>query len=166
MAFKIHYGYCKLCSQEAQLIVVKKGYCQQCNEKQKQAKKKAAGKKTVKYNYVREATGEGEMMRETVLNMLGDEATRCFVCGIPIAALTYSNMSHVLSKGKYPEFRLKPENLKVLCHKFIADEKGNNGCHQIWDFRPRSYIENDPMWQEMIELETQLIEEYKRITEE
>jgi 5-methylcytosine-specific restriction endonuclease McrA len=162
--FKPFFGICSQCDNEG-MLVVKKLWCARCNHENKQKAKKAAGKKVAKYQYVREATGEGEMMRETVLNMLGDEATRCFVCGIPIAALTYSNMSHVLPKGKYPEFRLKPENLKVLCHKFIADENGNNGCHQIWDFRPRSYIVNDPMWQEMIELETQLKEEYSRIKE-
>jgi len=162
--FKPHYGYCKFCEKDEQMIAVKSGHCIQCNHKQKQAKKKAAGKKSSVYKYVREANGEGEMMRETILNMLPDEATVCFVCKTPIAALTYSNMAHVISKGKYPEYRLNPENLKVLCHKFVADKDGKQGCHFQWDMRPRSEIQNDPMWQEMLALEEQLKQEYKNLT--
>lgn len=158
--FKAHYGYCPFCSQEAQLIVVKKGYCQQCNEKQKQAKKKAAGKKTGGYKYIREATGEGEMFREIALNMLGEEATTCFVCGIPIAIVTHNHMAHILPKGKYPKFRLNPDNIRILCFNIQG-----TGCHSKLDARPRSEIIDKPEWQELFLLETQLKEEYKRITE-
>jgi len=158
--FKPHYGYCKFCQQESQMIAVKSGHCIQCNYKQKQAKKKAAGKKTAKYHYVREATGEGEMFREIALNQLSEEATRCFVCGIPIAIVTHNNMSHVLPKGKYPKFRLNPDNIRILCFNIQGD-----GCHSKLDARPRSEIIDNPDWQELFELETQLKEEYSRIKE-
>lgn len=160
--FKPHYGYCKFCEKDGQMIAVKSGHCQQCNHKNKQAKKKAAGKKTGNYQYVREATGEGEMMRAIGLDALGEEATVCFVCKTPIAALTYSNFAHVISKGKHPEFRLKPENIVILCHNYFDTGRS---CHHIWDFKPRSEIANDPMWQEMIELEQQLKQEYKNLTD-
>jgi len=164
--FKPFYGgTCSQCQKDEQLIVIKSGVCQICNHKNKEAKKKASGKKSSVYKYVKEANGEGEMFRELALNMLDEEATRCWICGLPIPALTYSNMSHVLPKGKYPLFRLRPDNIKILCHRLVADENGKNGCHNQLDGRPRSEIINDPNWQKFFELEEQLKEEYKSITD-
>jgi len=156
--FKIHYGYCKFCEQDSQLIVVSKGYCQKCNHEQKQAKKKVAGKKTGGYKYIREATGEGEMFREIALNQLPDETTKCFVCKKVIAIVTHNNMAHILAKGKYPKFRLNPDNIRILCFNIQG-----TGCHSKLDARPRSEIINDPDWQELFELESQLKEEYKQL---
>jgi len=163
MAFRPHYGYCKFCEKDDQLICVSKGYCQICNHKNKEAKKKAAGKKSSVYRYVKEASGEGEMMRSIGLDKLGEGATRCFVCGLPIAALTYSNFAHVLPKGKYEAYRLNPENIVILCHNLVSNNDGTGNCHYKWDFRPRSEIQDDPMWQEMLTLEEQLKEEYKNL---
>lgn len=163
MAFKPHYGYCKFCDKEDQLIVVRAGYCQKCNHEQKQAKKKAAGKKTGKYQYKREASGEGEMFRAIALDTIGDEPTRCYVCKTPIAVVTHNNMAHVLSKKQFPDFRLNPDNVKILCHRFVADDNGYQGCHYQWDMRPRSEIANNPLWQPMLELEAQLKQEYNGI---
>lgn len=160
MAFKPHYGLCVQCHKDEQLIVIAKGVCQICNHKNKEAKKKAAGKKTGGYKYIREATGEGEMFREIALNQLSEEATTCFVCGIPIAVVTHNHMAHILPKGKYPKFRLNPDNIRILCFNIQG-----NGCHSRLDARPRSEIIDKPEWQELFELETQLKEEYKRITE-
>ena len=157
--FKAHYGYCPFCSQEAQLIVVKKGYCQQCNEKQKQAKKKAVGKKTTKYHYVREATGEKDTFH-AVLDNLPDTETVCFVCKTRIAAVTVHNFAHILSKKQYPLYRNNPNNIRLLCHRFVADADGFQGCHFAYDMQPRSQIIDKPEWQELFELEEQLKKEY------
>jgi len=162
--FKPHEGIC-ICHNEHRLIVVKKGYCAIGNHEQKQAKKKLAGKKTGGYKYVREATGEGEMFAEIALNRLGDEITRCFVCGCRIAVVTHNHMAHVLPKGKYPLMKLEPDNIVILCHRFVADKDGFQGCHFAADMQPRSKIINNPNWQKFFELETQLKERYKRITE-
>lgn len=37
-------------------------------------------------------------------------------------------MSHILSKGSYPEHRHKEENINLLCFE----------CHQVWEFGDRS----------------------------
>lgn len=161
--FKPHYGFCKFCEKDGQLIAVRSGHCQQCNYNLKQSKKKAAGKKTGKYNYVRQATGEGSMFAEMALNTIGDEPTKCAVCGTILAVLTHNNYAHILPKGKFPKMRLEPRNIAILCHRTIADADGNQGCHFMWDMQPRSKILNDPKWQKMLEREEQLKEEYKQL---
>jgi len=164
--FKPHYSYCKFCDKDDQLIVVKSGHCQKCNHDQKQAKKKASGRSVAKKTFVSTASGEGEMFRSLALESLGDDYTKCFVCGMPIAALTYSNMAHVLSKKQFPAFRLNPDNIVILCHRLVADENGRNGCHNQIDGRPRSEIQDDPRWQKFFELEEQLKEQYKNLNDE
>lgn len=155
--FKPFYGFCKFCEKDDQLIAVKSGHCQQCNYNQKQAKKKAAGKKTGKYTYVRHATGEGEMFREIALNTIGDEATRCFVCGKLVAVVTHNNMAHVLAKGKYLKFRLNPENIVILCYNISGDN-----CHYKYDMTPHSELKGEG-WERLFELRDRLKEEYKQL---
>lgn len=162
--FKPHLNICSDCGNES-IVVVKKMLCARCNHKQKEAKKKLAGKKTGGYKYVREASGEGEMFAEIALNRLGDEITRCFVCGCRISVVTHNHMAHILPKGKYPLMKLEPDNIVILCHRLVADKDAFQGCHYRWDMEPRSKIANNPEWQKLIELETQLKERYKRITE-
>ena len=97
--FKAHYGYCKYCNQDDQLIVVKSGHCERCNYKRNKLKRKSEGKKTGKYQYVREASGEGEMFAEIALNQLPDEITPLVLyVKTPIAVVTHHNMAHVLPK--------------------------------------------------------------------
>jgi hypothetical protein len=108
-------------------------------------------------------TGEGELHKD-VLDSLSDfEAAKCFVCGINLALVTHSNMAHVLSKNKYPLFRLDPRNIVLLCHRMIADKDGFQGCHFSWDMQPRSKIIGKAEWEKMFELEAQLKEEYKKL---
>lgn len=161
--FKPHEGIC-VCHNEQRLIVVKKGYCAIGNHEQKQAKKKAAGKKVAKYQYVREATGEKDTFH-AVLDNLPDTETVCFVCKTRIAAVTVHNFAHILSKKNYPLFRNNPNNIRLLCHRFVADADGFQGCHFAYDMQPRSNIIDKPEWQELFELEAQLKEEYSRIKE-
>ena len=162
--FKPHYGYCKFCEKDEQMIAVKSGHCIQCNHKNKEAKKKAAGKKSSVYKYVREATGEKDTFH-AVLDSLPDTETVCFVCKTRIAAVTVHNFAHILSKKQYPLFRNNPNNIRLLCHRFVADADGFQGCHFSLDMRPRSEIIDKPEWQELFELEEQLKEEYKSITD-
>lgn len=163
--FKPYYGgTCSQCGKDDQMIVVKAGWCNTCNHKNKEAKKKAAGKKTGGYKYVREATGEKDTFH-AVLDNLPDTETVCFVCKTRIAAVTVHNFAHILSKKQYPLFRNNPNNIRLLCHRFVADADGFQGCHFCYDMQPISNIIDKPEWQELFELKTQLLEEYKRITE-
>jgi len=162
MAFKPHIGSCKFCPRTDVMIPVKSGACIYCNHENKQKAKKAAGKKTGGYKYIREATGEKDVFLAK-LDSLDEFETRCFVCKTRIALVTPHNFAHVLSKKQYPLFRLNPENLVLLCHRFVADADGFQGCHYRLDMEPRSKIENDPQWQPLFELEARLKEEYKKL---
>lgn len=163
MAFKPHYGYCKFCEKDDQLIVVSKGYCNVCNHNQKQAKKKAAGKKTGGYKYIREATGEGNVFAE----ILNEREPVCFVCGRPITLVMPHNFMHILPKGKYEAFRLYKPNIQLACFKVIADNDGNgkpfNGHHYDWDFKPKSELRKNPLFDKVFALEEQLKTEYKQL---
>lgn len=128
-------------------------------KKEKKPLKRSAIKKKFK------VTGEGCTFA-TVLDNLSDmEETKCFVCQIPIAYVDHNNFAHVLSKGKYPLFRLEPENIRLLCHRIIADDDGNQGCHYAWDFKPRSELVGEG-WERMKELEAELKECYKELENE
>jgi len=152
--FEPHYGDCIECKKSDQLIVVKAGLCQRCNYKKKQDKKKSEGKKTGGYKYVRKVTGEGNLF-EDVLNNLDDEATTCFVCGIPVPLVTHFNLAHVLAKGKYPAFRLNPDNIRILCYNIQG-----TGCHSKYDHSPHSELKGEG-WEKLFELRDRLKKEYK-----
>jgi len=161
--FQPHYGICSQCHNDA-MLVVKKLLCARCNHENKQKAKKAAGKKTGGYKYIREATGEKDVFLAK-LDSLDEFETRCFVCKTRIALVTPSNFAHVLSKKQYPLFRLNPENLVLLCHRLVADADGFQGCHYKFDMEPRSKIDNDPLWKPLLDLEAELKEEYKKLKE-
>lgn len=156
--FKPHESICSCCG-ERTVVVVKKMLCAKCNYNKKQAAKKKAGKKIGGYTYVREATGEGELFEE-IMKDYGDDPVKCFVCGRRISLLMPHNFAHVLPKGKYSSFRLYKPNIVILCHLIVADETGQ-GCHNAWDFRPRSEIKDKPEWQKMFELEEELKNKHK-----
>jgi len=155
--FKPFYGTCLgPCGKDGQLIPVKSGFCQRCNHELKQSKKKAAGKSTAKYQYVKEATGEGALMEKMVDN-LPDHETRCFVCSKRIAVLTYNNMAHVLPKGKYGLYRLYSKNIKILCFNFQG-----TGCHNRYDHQPKSTLTEEG-WQKLFNLADELKTQYPEI---
>lgn len=153
--FKPNYGTCSgPCGNDGKLVVVKDGFCQRCNHERKQAKKKVSGK--TKSKPIKRATGEGSLMEEIVLN-LPDHETRCFVCDKRIAVLTYSNMAHVLSKGRFPLFRLNPNNIRILCFNIQG-----TGCHSRYDHQPKSTL-IEPGWQKLFDLAEELKIEYKKL---
>lgn len=153
--FHPHEGIC-ICHNEKRLIVVKKGYCAIGNYEQKQTKKKTSGKSIAKYSYVREATGEAALMQNMVEN-LPDTETRCFVCDKRIAVLTYSNMAHILPKGKYPAYRLYSANIKIMCFNIEG-----TGCHSRLDHQPKSTLIEEG-WNKVWELQEELKQTYPNI---
>ena len=50
---------------------------------------------------------------------------------IPTYIISRMNISHILGKGAYPEFRHHPKNFNVLCFD----------CHQQWEFGNRRAME-------------------------
>lgn len=59
----------------------------------------------------RKNTGEKE-----VFHLIWDSRKHaCEVCGVGIKEAKASNFAHVLPKGAYPEFRLREDNIFLLC---------------------------------------------------
>lgn len=164
--FTPHYGICSQCNNDA-MLVVKKLLCARCNHDNKQKAKKAAGKKVSGYKYTREATGEKYVFEE----ILNEREPVCFVCGKSITLIMPHNFMHVLpkGKGKYEEFRLYKPNIQLACFYVIAINDGNGnptqGHHYDWDFKPRSQLRENPLFDKLFELEEELKEEYKKITD-
>ena len=98
---------------------------------------------------------------EQVLEDIGDLVARCFVCNERITLVTHSNYAHVLPKGKYPKFKLNPDNIKLMCFKPIADESGN-GCHYLYDHTPHSNLKGEG-WQKLFTLRDELIKQYTNL---
>lgn len=153
--FKPHHATCIQCHQPS-IVVVKAMLCAKCNYDNKQKKKKADGKSTAKYTYKRESTGEGALM-ESIVENLPDHETVCFVCGKRIAVLTYSNMAHMLPKGKYSAYRLYTDNIRILC--FNLD---GTGCHSRLDHQPKSTLTEEG-WQKVFDLQEKLKKQYPEI---
>jgi len=151
MAFKIHYGRCSQCNKDEQLIVIAKGICQMCNHKNKEAKKKATGKKTGGYKYIREATGEKELFEE----IASEREWVDYVTEERLWRLTPTQFLHVLPKAlnKYPLFKLYKKNIVL----------GSDETHFKWDKVPRSELKKDPRFDKLFALEAELIEEYKTL---
>ncbi len=155
MAFKIHIGDCVYegCTRKHVPIVVRAGWCDKCNHKHKQEKKKSTGKKLPTYNYRRQKTNEAEMFFE----IWSESNQRCFVCDKPITYPIAANFSHVLPKAlnKYPKFKLYKPNVQLLCYDLKTPS-----CHYKWDHTPRSELKGEG-WNKMFKLEAELKEEYK-----
>jgi len=146
--FKPFYGTCSQCDNEG-MLVVKKLLCARCNHKNKQAKKKAAGKKTGGYKYIREATGEKELFEE----IASEREWIDYVTEEKLWKLTPTQFLHVLPKAlnKYPLFKLYKKNIVL----------GSDETHFKWDKVPRSELKKDQRFDKLFALEAELIEEYK-----
>lgn len=111
-------------------------------------------------------TGEGKTF-DIVLQCLGENETRCWVCGIRISLVTHNNFAHILNKKQYPKLRNEPENIKILCHSPISrineiTGMPTNGCHSDLDTKPRSKLTHE-MWEKVWELQEELKEYYKTL---
>lgn len=71
------------------------------------------------------------------------------VSGIALKAFNVCNFSHILTKGAYPGFRLKKENIVLK----TFDE------HQMWEFQAHK-LKELPEWKWVFELKQKLKEEY------
>ena len=149
--FKPHYGNCTTCPRENVPIVVKSGWCDKCNHKHKQDKKKASGKKSGPYKYIRKVTGEGDLFEE----IASEREWVDYITDEPLKVLTPTQFIHVLPKALngYPLFKLYKKNIVL----------GSNETHFKWDKSPRSELRKDPRWNKMFELEEELKEEYKQL---
>lgn len=108
--FQPHYGIC-ICHNEKRLIVVKKGYCQQGNYEQKQAKKK---KKPIYISVKQKVKPTGE--REIFLEIWNERPHVCENCLEYLGSEAKAHFfAHLLSKKQHPELRLDKDNIVLLC---------------------------------------------------
>ena len=49
----------------------------------------------------------------------------CENCGKPIPNPTATNVSHILTRGAYPEMAHDPRNINILCYE----------CHNLWEHK-------------------------------
>lgn len=147
--FKPHKNICSSCGNEA-IVVVKKILCAKCNHEQKQAKRKAAGKKPSKsfqsYAY-KEPTGELALFK-TLLEVRGAKSQ---ISGEPLIGFDIRWFSHVLSKGAYPAFRLFDRNIILKTPRE----------HELWGTQKHKLRDN-PKWKWVFDLEQELKELYYR----
>jgi hypothetical protein len=68
----------------------------------------------------RKATGEKEVFRR--IWEATDGSAKCLTCGVHISEGRAINFSHLLPKGKYPEYRLDKRNIVLQCGR----------CHMNW----------------------------------
>lgn len=68
----------------------------------------------------RKPTGEKEVFRR--IWDAADGNAKCLTCGTAITEGRAINFSHLLPKGKYPEYRLDKRNIVLQC----------SGCHMKW----------------------------------
>jgi hypothetical protein len=149
--FKPFYGTCLgPCGKQNQLIPIKDGFCERCNYDRKQAKKKASGKSTAKYTYVREATGEKELFEE----IAAEREWVCFVTGETLWELTPTQFMHVLPKAlnKYPKYKLYKDNIVLA----------SNEVHHKYDHTPHSTLIGEG-WERLFKLRDELKEQYPNI---
>lgn len=151
--FKPHFGLC-ICHNLKRWIVVKAGYCKQGDDERKNKKNKASSiqgksimrthrpifKKYVLRNKkpltkkVKKATGEKKVFEEIfeeAAQESGCDAPTCRCCPVRIARLSVGpiNFSHLLSKGAYPAFRLRKDNIWLCCEQ----------CHRDWETTDRKH---------------------------
>ena len=79
----------------------------------------------------------------------------CFVTGEKLWELTPTQFLHVLPKAlnRYPKYKLYKKNIVL----------GTNEVHFKWDKSPRSELRKDPKFDELFELEEELLNQYPNI---
>jgi hypothetical protein len=96
----------------------------------------------------KKVTGEGVMFR-TIWNTRPHVS---FLSGEKLGNDAYPWMfAHVLPKKKYPDFRLRLENIVLLTWEE----------HDRWDKAPRSTLV-EPFWKKLFDLEAKLKAEYEK----
>ena len=79
----------------------------------------------------KKATGEKELFEE----IWNTREHRCESCGKEIWEAQAECFSHIKPKGLYPELRLDPDNIELLC----ASTTERNGCHYLWEHNKTEY---------------------------
>lgn len=169
--FRPHYGKCIECTNDG-VIVVKKGYCRQCNERSKTMARQST-KGNVHKRYPSHIPGDGDMderkvqppkifprwerkspikvhkkstgERKIFLEIWVERPHKCQCCNQALGDEPKTHFfSHLLSKGAYAVFRLIKLNIMLMCFD----------CHHEWDYGDKT--------QDKFKLARMIVEKLKR----
>lgn len=113
---KYEKGICKGCGETRIIVSKNKGLCSSCMKKRSYC---SPGDRHIKQKV--KSTGE----RELFLKIWEEREHYCQHCGKYLGEEPKSfYFSHIKGKGAYPELRLDPNNIELLCYE----------CHHNWDF--------------------------------
>lgn len=146
--FHPHRAICVRC-QATKMIVVKKGFCGQCNDIEKRAKKIAAGKRVKEYRYTRKPTGELALFEA----LLAARGRKSEISGVMLNGFDVRWFSHILTKAAYPKYRLYDKNIVIK----TADE------HIMWETQKHK-LKDLPEWDWVFEREQELKQSYHQIS--
>jgi 5-methylcytosine-specific restriction endonuclease McrA len=59
----------------------------------------------------RKTTGE----RELFAQIWNDRPHFCETCGVVLSEAKYHNFDHIIPKGRRPDLRLEPSNIRLVC---------------------------------------------------
>ena len=132
--FKPHYGTCVRCTNDNVLIAVKAGYCQRCNHELKQQAKKRykdvcvvkPQKEPGQWEVFMEIWDEREHVSAISGTDLGDTPKAIF-------------FSHLLSKGAFPRFKLKKENIWLVTAQEHMDWETGDRSHPKFKEKLKEY---------------------------
>jgi hypothetical protein len=103
-----------------------------------------------KIKSTRKPSGELELFKK----IANTRPRFCEVCEKYIKELKVHNFAHILSKGSYPKLRLVEENILILCWDY------GQGCHEKFDTKAHSDLENLPEWKDIFERKEFLKQKY------
>ncbi len=96
-------------------------------------------------------TNEFELFKKIVLK----RGSASEINGEIIRDITVSSMAHILSKKRYPKFRLREDNIVIL----TVDQ------HREYDQGSEGYLRTIPEWAWFFQKKEELLEEYKKLTD-
>jgi hypothetical protein len=146
---KLKEGICKRCAEETEKLgiepvskVLVRSSPPLCCYHNIEHKK---GKLKLKPKRARKVTGELELFKE----IWEERKHVSYVSGVELGEFNVCFFAHILSKGAYPRYRLRKDNIILL----TFDE------HQLLDFASHK-INGDPNWDEVMYLKEKLKKEY------
>ncbi len=104
---------------------------------------------------VYKSTGEA-----VVHNMIAlERPALCQVCEKRIDKLQPHNFAHILGKGAFPRFRLRKDNIWIMCYNLQG-----TGCHSLYDTEAESVLmkQNPERWAKVFKLKQELKEQYNK----
>lgn len=126
------------CGDERYIVNKTRKLCDKCNSKR--LKESSSVQKTERFEL------------QLFIQIWNERPHLSEVSGLPLKQFNICYFSHVLSKGAYPKYRLKKENIIL---KTMRE-------HNDWHTKAESDLKQIPMWQPIFELRDKLKTQYNQ----